>query len=319
METSWCFFNGFFTKNYLLYGLQNKDHSLYITDYQENFKVAKINKISDTINNKLLFNEAISAILKTSDIKGVIIRGRFSVYGSSSCKSLDELLNYINKHQVIFKPIEGDGGDGIFLCKKLGDKYFWNQLEISISEIKNRIAEFDSYFVSDVILQHSYSNSIYSKSINTIRILTIKDPKSKYIYIARAAHRFGNDKSYPVDNCAKGGFTANIDIKKGTLGKAVATYFEGEFPEWYKFHPDTQALIEGVEIPNWDCIMNKVLELTAKFAYMEYIGWDIVVLPNGSITILEANDGADLKLHQVHEPLLVNPQIKAFYSFHKCL
>lgn len=319
-NAAWSFFNGFFTKNFILFGLDKNDRSLYISDFQENFKIGRINKYAKVINHKLVFIETIASTVKMPAVKGLVEAGTFVKYGNGSLSSFNELINYIRSgHAVIFKPIEGDGGEGIFLCKYKDQHFYWNQVVVDENVLLSKLSTLNYYFISDVLVQHDYSNKIYPKSVNTIRILTMKDPHSGEPFIAVAAHRIGNDRSQPVDNCAKGGFTSKIDINTGILGKAVQTYFDGDAPVWYSIHPDTGGQVEGIAIPNWEFIKIKAIELARNFSFLEYIGWDIVVLPDGDITVLEANDGADLKLHQVHEPLLKDERIKAFYSFHKAL
>lgn len=313
----WCLTHGFFSKNYVLYNLHSNNYKDYITDFQENFRANRINKFSALFNNKLAFTELVKSRLKMPKVKGLIQDGKFVRYGSHSCENLSQLLDYIKVKGVILKPIEGDGGEGIYLAKYENGKFYWNQTLSSIEEIKEKILRLNYYFISDLVHQHQYSNEIFSKSINTIRILTMIDPYSNDSIIAAAAHRIGNNNSLPVDNCAKGGFTAKIDVETGVLGKAVATYYKGDTPTWYGHHPDSGASIEGIQIPNWKEIIDQIKVLSNELSFMKYVGWDIVLQPDGTITLLEANDGADLKLHQVHEPLLVNSSVVNFYKYYK--
>lgn len=319
-KTIWCFTHGFFTKNYILYDLDKNDPKLYVSDFRENMKIGLINKYTEPINNKLIFTELLSSVVSMPDVKGMIEAGSFVKYGKNSCGSFLELIDYMKAGKgMILKPIDGDGGEGIFLCRYENGSIVWNQQAITGDEFLNRLGKLNYYFISDLVEQHAYSQAIYSKSVNTIRIITMKDPSTGQPFIAVAAHRIGNDHSSPVDNCAKGGFTAAINLETGTLGKAVKTYFEGATPQWYTHHPDSGAAIEGVQVPHWDLVKSNILELARNFSFLEYTGWDTVLLPNGNITVLEANDGADLKLHQVHEPLLKDQRIKNFYSFHKAI
>ena len=316
----WCFTNGFFTKNYILYGLDKNDHKFYVSDFQENIKIGLINKYTQPINNKLIFTELLSSVISMPDVKGVIEAGKFVQYGKNSCASFASLVDYMRSGKgIILKPIEGDGGEGIFLCRYESDLIEWNQSLINEEEFLKRLSKLNYYFISDLVQQHEYSNSIYAKSVNTIRIITMKDPSTGEPFIAVAAHRIGNDYSSPVDNCAKGGFTSAVNLQTGTLGKAVKTYFDGATPQWFSHHPDSGAKIEGTQIPNWDFVKTTIIELAKNFSFLEYTGWDVVLLQDATITVLEANDGADLKLHQVHEPLLKNQRIKDFYSFHKAI
>ncbi len=319
-KTVWCFFHGFFTKNYVLFGLDKHDRSMYISDFKENFKIGSINKFPKIINNKLVFTEVMTSILTMPDVKGMLEAGRFVAYGKKSCHSANDLIQYIQTSaSVIFKPIDGDGGKGIFLCRFNDGTFYWNQDKLSEQELFKIFSTLTHYFISDLVQQHVYSSAIYANSVNTMRIITMKDPITRKPFIAVAAHRIGNDISRPVDNCAKGGLTANINLETGILSKAVRTYFSGQAPEWYSNHPDTGAMIEGTRIPNWEAVKEKALALAENFSFLDYTGWDIVMLPDGNITVLEANDGADLKLHQVHEPLLKNKRIKDFYAFYKVI
>jgi hypothetical protein len=141
------------------------------------------------------------------------------------------------------------------------------------------------------------------------------DPETGKPFVAAAAHRIGNEMSFPVDNCAMGGFTAAIDVETGIMGKAIRTKVKSRNLEWFSNHPDSGTQIEGFQIPNWANIRDKVLDIASNISFVPYIGWDIVLTPDG-FTIIEGNDGPDLKLHQVHKPLLSDARIKRFYAYH---
>lgn len=316
----WSFFHGFFPKNFVLFSLSEKDPKLYLSDYRENFKATRVNLNASIINNKLIFTELLKPYVNMPLVKGVVEAGQWISYGNNSCRSIEELLSYAKESKgVIFKPIEGDGGEGIFKLYWDNKVFFWNQNPIDEPALMRVLKSLNHYFISDLVQQHEYASKIYPKGISTIRILTMIQPETKIPFIAAAAHRLANDRSFPVDNCAKGGFTAKIDLESGQLGPAVRTSFPGKGPVWYSQHPDTNQNIEGVMIPNWRQIKEKVLELAEVFCFVPYIGWDIVLLPSGEITILEANDGPDLKLHQVHTPLLSDQRIVNFYRYHKVI
>lgn len=315
----WAYRHGFFRKNYILYNLENNDYRNYVSDFQENFKASRINTSNGLINNKVLFTETVKNIVEMPKILGIIEDGKFIRYGSSPLNGHGDLIKFIHSEVgVILKPVDGDGGLDIY---KIEPGQNSSEVILAGKTIKNEMLEaglkhVKFSFISPLIKQHSYSNSLYPYSINTIRIILFKDVQSGKFFIGDAAHRIGNNKSKPVDNCGKGGFTAPISIEDGTLGKAVRTYFEGKKPTWFSEHPDTGGQIEGVQVPEWEMIKSKALELSEHYSFMEYIGWDIVLQPNNNITLFEANDACDLKLHQVHKPLLSNERIKRFYQRH---
>ena len=141
------------------------------------------------------------------------------------------------------------------------------------------------------------------------------NPESGIPFIAAAAHRFGTDRSAPVDNCNAGGITSNIDLETGVLSKGILTYFDGNSLTWLDNHPDTGSRISGVQVPGWEDIKMKILDTSAEISHLKYIGWDIVVTENGFV-VLEGNNGPDIKLHQVHVPLLRNPMTREFFKFY---
>lgn len=319
-KTIWCLRKGIFTKNFILYDLQNNNPSLYVTDYQENFRISRINQFTKLVNDKILFTKIASSVVDMPAIKGIFDGGSFMPYASESCSDVESFLKYIKSSKgVIFKPIDGDGGEGIFLVTYSGNNYRVNQREVSEDQLRDYIRKINFYYASDLIQQNEYAAKMYPHSVNTIRFLTFVDPETKKPFIGAVAHRIGNDISRPVDNCAKGGITAAIDIENGILSKGVRTYYEGEVPTWYSNHPDTNSPIEGVKVPGWENIKKQILELAEMFSLLPLIGWDVVLLPNGNITVIEANTGADLKLHQVHSPLLQDEKIKRFFNYYSVL
>jgi hypothetical protein len=46
---------------------------------------------------------------------------------------------------------------------------------------------------------------------------------------------------------------------------------------------------------------------------MEYIGWDIVISPDGPV-VLEANINTGLNVMQSHAPLFDDPRVRTYYS-----
>lgn len=317
----WCLFNGFFPKNFILFKLATSNSSEFVTDYEENFRVCRINKNTEILNNKLLFPEVIGGYFKTPETRALIYAGKFLPYHTTSCFGEQAaILHLKTRGPLILKPFDGDGGIGIVKVSCINEEIFqWNGVEITEDKLLKNFSTLNGYMVSDFVNQASYSNTIFSGSVNTIRLLTMVDPQTGEPFIGAAAHRIGNSGSAPVDNCAMGGYTAAIDLETGKLSAATATKFKSSTPPYYATHPDSGAPIEGVVIPNWKELEKEVLSLHSKLRFISYIGWDIVAGEDGKFYILEGNDGADLKLHQAHAPLLQNPAVKAFYKYHKAI
>ena len=309
--------NGFFSASYVLYDLGKNNPKDYLSDYQENVNAVRLNKESAyLLDNKLKFYDMIKDDLCIPQDIGFLKDGKINAIDSKDAISISELADILNKGEtLILKPVDDASGRGVVKVYKKGDTIFYNLEEISTEEFLKRVSVLDNYIISFFIKQAEYSARIYPKAVNTVRILTMISPKTGRPFIATAAHRFATDKSFPVDNCNAGGLTANIDIESGKLSKAVSPYFKGNSLKWYENHPDSGEPIKDIVVPRWEEIRTSILNKAGKLPQLKYIGWDIAVTDDGFI-VLEGNDGPDIKLHQVHSPLLANPDVKSFFQFY---
>jgi hypothetical protein len=315
-----CLRNGFFPSNYILFNLDKENYRYFVSDYKENFGISSINNKASILNNKIFFDQLISSIVGSPKILSFVYNGAVLPYGNSKVISLSSLFDYLQEEKTfILKPIDDDGGIGVVKIEYSNDNLFWNNLNITLEQFKKRFSELDNYFISETIKQNDYSNKLYEHSVNTVRLLTMLEPSSKKPFIAACAHRIGNNISKPVDNCAKGGYTASINIDTGIMGKAVNTKYEGLAPVYYTVHPDSRGPIEGVKIPYFEDLKKQAIELHDRLNFIEYIGWDFVLGQDNKWIVIEGNDSADLKLHQVHEPLLKSQDVRCFYNHHKIL
>jgi len=263
----------------------------------------------------------ISKFAKTTKIFSVILNGK--IYGldeESRIDSVENLFEYVKKTgKLILKPyIYSDGGRGVLLLESdESGSISLNGSKITVNELSNVVCKMKRYIVCEYIVQSEYGKKLYSETVNTIRIVTMIDPKTKQPFIATAVQRIGTLQSNPVDNWSSGGLSALIDLETGVLGKAVR-YPNSERLEWHQTHPDTGDPIEGIRVPNWGDIKDKILRISSKFPYLEYVGWDIVPFDD-DILIIEANNCTDVNLLQVHRPLLRNEMITNFYKYYKII
>lgn len=317
----WCLSHGFFPKNFILFKLASANRAEYVSDFEENFRISLINRNTEILNNKLLFPEIIGNYFKTPACFALIYAGKFLPYHTDSRFDEQAAIQHLKKNgSLILKPFDGDGGIGIVKISGIDDKSWqWNGKVVTQEELFKNFSQLNGYMISEFVKQAAYSNTIFNGSVNTIRLLTMVNPYTGLPFIGAAAHRIGNSSSAPVDNCAMGGFTAPIDIETGKLGIATATKFKATIPPYYTNHPDSGSPIKDVVIPNWEKLCEEIIALHTRLSFISYIGWDIVAGEDGNFYILEGNDGADLKLHQAHAPLLKNPMVREFYFFHRAI
>ena len=141
---------------------------------------------------------------------------------------------------------------------------------------------------------HPDLKKINPESVNTVRVIVINEHGNDPI-IPFAFMRIGTKKSGSVDNVAQGGMVCKVDVKTGrfydaqTLTDHVYTNVER--------HPDTGEPLEGV-IPNWETVMNGLLDISRYCPQLTWLGYDIAVTQDG-FQIIEINSHPGL--HKPHE------------------
>ena len=93
----------------------------------------------------------------------------------------------------------------------------------------------------------------------------MQDPDDGYRpFVGVAVHRFGSKPTGPVDNVSRGGLMAHIDPQTGVMGSTIKFPHEtGGEMYWSSHHPDTGAPIEGVRVPGWIEVRERLLGLVA--------------------------------------------------------
>jgi hypothetical protein len=208
----------------------------------------------------------------------------------------------------------GGAGNGIIIFKYDGDKILINGLATTFDGVRYLIGRLNSYLITEYVEQAEYSSQIFPRTTNTIRILTMWDSETNKPFIATAVHRFGTDTSFPVDNWTQGGLSVRVDLETGKLGPGVSYPSAGKLI-WQERHPDTEAQIKGVCIPNWSLLRDNIVMIAEAFPYIPYVGWD-VVMKEQDFKIIEGNSFTDTNLLQVHGPLLKDPRVRRFYADH---
>ena len=217
----------------------------------------------------------------------------------------------------MLKPIEGTGGVGI-LVLKWDEGIVLNDNSISQEALEDKVKELTDYFANEYIVQGEFGNKLYDRSLNTVRIVTMKDVETGKAFIPAAVQRIGNKVSSPMDNWTQGGLSSWVDIETGILGKGARHPKVSGGLEWFEKHPETGTQIEGCVIPNWESIKSELLSAVNNSEHLTYVGWDVVITKDG-FRIIEGNSMPDVNLLQVHRPLLKDDKVRRFYKYYKVI
>ena len=185
---------------------------------------------------------------------------------------------FLSSRQCIAKPLQGELGKGIFLVdethrKDLPGFYHAckeNQLLIEERiEVCREIAEF------------------HPQSLNTIRVVTMSGHGKAEVL--GALLRMGAKGSF-VDNTHSGGLFAAIDVSNGMLLSDGMDLWGNRFER----HPDSGKIIKGFQIPHWKECIEVCKNATQVIPETYWAGWDICILPDGRVELIEGNSAPDV-------------------------
>lgn len=223
----------------------------------------------DILRNKTLFNEECADYI-----------GR--IWCNSDELTFDEFTEkFSGTKKFIYKPKGSSGGKGI-ITFELGEN-------VSLKDVYEEVTAMPPGVVENYLIQHADMQKLSLKSVNTIRIVTIRtncdlfgiEPgKTHFVY---AGVRMGTGTNI-VDNMHSGGLIASVDID---TGKILTDAFSFELERFEK-HPDTRSKIRGHKIPYFAEAKKLITKLCEDKNVEGYIGWDVAITENGPV-IIEAN------------------------------
>lgn len=275
-------FHGASINDYFAYGfykLRHRGCNEYITYRRHNkiMTIANSKKDIHLCRNKLDFNAYFSDCL-----------GREWIDFSKTSEK--QFIEFASWHNTFFvKDVAGYCGKGI-TKKTITDesemKQFYSHL------IHNTSAH---YIIEESIEQIKELSEFHPWSINTIRIVTLFDTTKNIVYFMNARIRMGN-KRKSIDNFHSNGIFAMIDMKTGIVNSAG--YDSNN--NMYLVHPETRKQIVGFHIPNWEECKAFVEKSARRLPKVRYIGWDLVIMPDNTFCLIEANDNADHDIQQMY-------------------
>lgn len=198
--------------------------------------------------------------------------------------SFEEFNRFLNKHEMFFvKPIGGMQGIGV--CKFKSSDYSGEGRLKLFNELS--ISNLGGGLIEEAIVGHPEMN-FGGNAVNTIRMYTLLD-KDGTPHLIKAILRASTGKT-DVDNFHDGGVIYEVDLETGIIcskGRNIESLEEDIIVQ-----PNTDIVMIGRKIPNWDIVKEKSMEAAKLIPQCRYIGWDIAVTPKG-VEFVEGNHDAD--------------------------
>lgn len=318
LEKFFAYRKGFLVSIMSFSGINRKNYKQYLSSKAYCFSPNPNGCFASTAENKLNipyllkdYPEYVPAYYFYKDASGFL---PLLAYKGDKSKRLDfyafsDLLN--EKKILACKPCFSRWGEGFMKVEVKEEKYFINGNHYPVLEFMAEILSLNDYIITEYVQQHPYAQAVHPESVNTIRMLCIWDYDAQTFFLARCFQRFGTSHSV-VDNLKSGsGMAVLIDPETGVLSDRILVNIEkkGYRNESVLKHPDTDIFLPGIQIPHWNTMKEKIIEISNRISFIKYMGYDVVITPD-SFKILEINSKSGLNTLQVYDPLFTDLRIK---------
>lgn len=181
----------------------------------------------------------------------------------------DQIRAFLERNaMLIIKPPDKTQGMGV---RKAEARELLDDFDAFIREARE-----GAYLMEALIRQHPVMAGINPSSVNTLRVNTVRDSSGQVHVIAASLRVGGADQV--VDNFSAGGVQYPVDPKTGIIiGGGVM--HDGTRDVY--FHPSTNCQVLGLNIPNWDTVLDTVKNAAALPENIRYVGWDIAITEDG--------------------------------------
>ncbi len=259
------------------------EHKLFFSFYTEKAKLKTPQLISYNTGHSFFWNGTITQVRTVAEAKAFFN----TVFDTNSLEGL------------FFRPPSEYGGKGCFKMTKA-------DLEAKLDAYFKLMVK-GSYVHTQLIEQHEAINKIHSKSVNTLRIITIVTQEQHVEFIG-GFYRFGVGNS-DVDNATSGGFTVGVHMDTGTL-KAEGHYLMEFGGATITKHPDSGVVFKDFQIPFYETILELLKHALSVFPD-RLIGWDIAITTDGPV-IVECNSYPHIPLSDMaYGGMLKNKHMRA--------
>ena len=259
-------------EEYFCFKLEQKTDSERCAFVSDTDRLAYIGKLNKPKNQYLFDDKATTATTFSAFFK----RELCVCESKNDCELLARFLTKYRK--VIAKPIASYSGLGVKLVEVEDERSAFNVANKLIEEYCT--SKFSGAIVEEFIDQDERMAALHPKSVNTVRITTIRLDDRTIIFHPNL--RVGRGDSI-VDNAGAGGILAAIDSASGCV--ITAGDKKGNF---YKKHPETGVQFDGFKVPCWQEAIDTVSKLAQVVPSNRCIGWDLALSKSGWV-LVEAN------------------------------
>lgn len=254
------------------------------------------------INDKLMFEKTLTAFGFPMPETLAVMGGHFAGSTMHRIESVDALHRFLETAPMplFAKPIdslqslgsvriEGYSPSNRMIALSTGGAV---SLEEFVGEVQSQFA--GNYLFQRCVIPHPVFSDMTNGGVSTVRLVTLDSGDGAKPW--RAAIKLTSPSTVADNFWRSGNLLSAIDLETGRMGKALTQMgIDGAF---VAHHPDTDAQIEGVEIPYWNQAAALACNVAAMFPKTLILGFDIAITAEGPV-IIEANADPHLIMMQI--------------------
>ena len=197
----------------------------------------------------------------------------------------DQFKKYAVKYgRFIIKPTNGSLGQGI----RIIDMKDYDDLDALFDEV---LAKAGPFVCEELIISRKYLSDLHPQSCNSVRVFTYNDDGDVKIVCSWLKAGIGGAI---VDNGGAGGVVAAINKDNGMVEYDAAN----EAGNIYECHPDTGIRFKGIQIEEWDSLIEMAKKAAAYFPTVKFIAWDVAHGEKGW-QLIEGNSQGQMWIYQL--------------------
>ena len=213
----------------------------------------------------------------------------------ASAVDLENLIKKKDLNKFVLKHIGGGMGNHVYIIDKVeqtdGHLVYTtidNQRltnEVIDELLETVVGNLRGILVQERLQIHPSLSKITGNGLSSFRIYTLNYKHGKSRALA-AFIRFGI-KEKKTDHSHNGGIYAPVELENGVVQKGLCI---SENNEWQSEHPATGKTFEGLEIPDWNRLMDLATKTADKCPDLKWVGWDLMLTSDGP-RLIEGNVG----------------------------
>ncbi len=205
-------------------------------------------------------------------------------YRDGNCKllNIDTAISEVSNLGicVVKKSVDTSSGKDILICD------FQNGVDVKSNKSCREIIESmgSDFIIQEKIVQWHELNTLYSKSLNTFRVMTYILHEDVYVCpLALRLGRGGADR----DNIHYGGISIGVS-RDGFLKNTAFSEYQDRFTQ----HPDSGIVFSGYHIDHVEKLVSAAKKLHTKMPQLKILSWDLTLDANAECVLIEINTAA---------------------------